>query len=56
METRSKLPPLMDQVESPVDRLGGDGAYDTYEIWDLLKERKIQGIIPPQSLFGGIGS
>lgn len=43
-----QVPPLLDQVESPVDRFGGDGAYDTYEIWDLLKERKIQGIIPPQ--------
>jgi hypothetical protein len=43
-----QLPSLLDQVKSPVDRAGGDGAYDTYEVWDLLKERKILGIIPPQ--------
>ena len=43
-----QLPDLLDQVKSPVDRLGGDGAYDTYEVWDLLKEKNIQGIIPPQ--------
>jgi len=43
-----QLPGLLDQVKSPVDRAGGDGAYDTYEVWDLLKERNIQGIIPPQ--------
>ncbi len=41
-------PDLLDQVKSPVDRLGGDGAYDTHEVWDLLKEKNIQGIIPPQ--------
>lgn len=43
-----QLPGLLDQVKSPIDRVGGDGAYDTYEIWELLKEREIQGIIPPQ--------
>lgn len=26
----------------------GDGAYNTYEIWELLKDYKIEGIIPPQ--------
>jgi hypothetical protein len=39
---------LLDQVESPVDRVSGDGAYDTYDIWSLLKERDIEGVIPPQ--------
>lgn len=43
-----QVPALLDQVESTVDRFGGDGAYDTYEVWELLKERAIQGIIPPQ--------
>jgi hypothetical protein len=28
--------------------VSGDGAYDTYDIWSLLKERVIEGIIPPQ--------
>jgi len=39
---------MLGQVESPVDRFSGDGAYDTYEIWALLKELEIEGIIPPQ--------
>jgi hypothetical protein len=43
-----QLPGLLDQVKSPVDRAGGDGAYDTYEVWELLKKKNIQGIIPPQ--------
>ena len=39
---------MLEQVESPIDRFSGDGAYDTYEIWKLLKDKEIQGIIPPQ--------
>jgi len=39
---------LIKQVESPIDKFSGDGAYDTYEIWSLLKELEIEGIIPPQ--------
>lgn len=39
---------MLEQIESPIDKFSGDGAYDTYEIWKLLKESKIEGIIPPQ--------
>ncbi len=39
---------MLEQVEPPIDRFGGDGAYDTYEIWKLLKEKGIEGIIQPQ--------
>jgi len=39
---------LLKQVESPIDKFSGDGAYDTYEIWKMLKEKEIEGIIPPQ--------
>jgi len=39
---------MLEQVESPIDKFSGDGAYDTYEIWTLLKEMEIEGIIPPQ--------
>lgn len=39
---------MLEQVESPIDKFSGDGAYDTYEIWELLKEKGIEGIIPPQ--------
>lgn len=39
---------MLEQVETPIDRFSGDGAYDTYETWKLLKEKGIEGIIPPQ--------
>jgi Transposase DDE domain len=39
---------MLEQVKSPIDKFSGDGAYDTYEVWELLKELKIEGIIPPQ--------
>ena len=39
---------MLGQIKSPVDKFSGDGAYDAYEIWELLKEEKIEGIIPPQ--------
>lgn len=39
---------ILDQVDSPIDKFSGDGAYDAYEIWKLLKDRTIEGIIPPQ--------
>ena len=28
--------------------MSGDGAYDSYYIWESLKQRGIEGIIPPQ--------
>jgi len=39
---------MLEQIKSPIDKFSGDGAYDTYEIWTLLKEVDIEGIIPPQ--------
>jgi hypothetical protein len=39
---------LLEQVESPIDRFSGDGAYDAFSIWEMLKDAGIEGIIPPQ--------
>lgn len=39
---------LLEQVKTTVDKFSGDGAYDTFEIWTLLKKLNIEGIIPPQ--------
>ena len=39
---------MLNKVNTQVDRFSGDGAYDTYDVWELLKERFIEGIIPPQ--------
>jgi hypothetical protein len=33
---------LLEQVESPIDKFSGDGAYDTFDIWNLLKEKKMR--------------
>lgn len=39
---------MLQQVESEIEKFSGDGAYDTYDIWELLKSLQIEGIIPPQ--------
>lgn len=39
---------LINQVKPPIDKFSGDGAYDTYQIWQTLKDQEIEGIIPPQ--------
>ena len=39
---------MLGQVECPIGKFGGDGAYDTRDIWELLEGKGIEGIIPPQ--------
>jgi Transposase DDE domain len=39
---------LLDQVNGPVDAFYGDGAYDQWKVYDSLRGRKIQPIIPPR--------
>ena len=39
---------MLDQVECPIGEFSGDGAYDTQNIWTLLEDKEIDGIIPPQ--------
>lgn len=39
---------MLKQIKSIIDKFSGDGSYDTLEVWDLLKEQGVQGIIPPQ--------
>jgi hypothetical protein len=39
---------MLKQIKSTIDKFSGDGAYDTYKVWKLLKKLKIEGIIPPQ--------
>lgn len=43
-----QVPDLLAQVESPIGRFSGDGAYDAYEVWSILKQRGIEGLIPPK--------
>ena len=47
----SILPEIVDQVLDngvDVDKVGADGAYDTYDNWDLLEELEIECIVPPR--------
>ena len=47
----SVVPDLLSQSEEGgilVDKFGSDGAYDTYDTWDLLSDLDIQAIIPPR--------
>ena len=39
---------LIDQVESPIDKVLGDGIYDTRKAYDPLHKRNIKRIIPPR--------
>jgi hypothetical protein len=41
-----QVPALLAEVESPVAKLYGDGAYDAWKLYDALAE--IQPVIPPQ--------
>jgi hypothetical protein len=39
---------LLTQIESPVAKLYGDGAYDRWELYDELAQEEIQPVIPPR--------
>jgi len=39
---------LLEQTDAEIDKFSGDGAYDTYEVWSMLQELGIEGVIPPQ--------
>lgn len=42
------VPALLAQVESPVARLYGDGAYDKWKLYDGLAQAEIEPVIPPR--------
>lgn len=48
VDDASQLEPMLDQIDQRISKIGADGAYDKEKCWDLLKERHIQGIIPPR--------
>jgi hypothetical protein len=39
---------LLEQIESPIDSFGGDGAYDQWKVYEGLAEQEIEAIIPPR--------
>lgn len=42
------LPDLLDQINSPLSQASGDGAYDSFENYDLLHKRGAKITIPPR--------
>ena len=41
--------PLVANITYPIARLSGDGAYDQMKVYDELKTRRIEPVIPPRS-------
>ena len=39
---------MLDQVQVPIDKFSGDGAYDKSKYWDALEQRLIRDIISPR--------
>jgi hypothetical protein len=42
------VPALLAQIDAPVAKLYGDGAYDKWKLYDGLAEAEIQPVIPPR--------
>jgi hypothetical protein len=42
------FPDLLDQIDEPLSQASGDGAYDSFENYDLLHKRGIKITIPPR--------
>jgi hypothetical protein len=42
------LPDLLEQIDSPLHQASGDGAYDSFENYDLLHKRGAKITIPPR--------
>jgi hypothetical protein len=40
--------PLVEQIENPICKFGGDGAYDKVKVYDYLEQEEITPIIPPR--------
>jgi len=44
----AQVPDLLEQIQEPIERFSGDGAYDKSKCWDVLDQYGIEGIIPPR--------
>ncbi len=42
------LPDLLEQVEEQISQVSADGAYDSRDCYDLIREREARAAIPPQ--------
>lgn len=39
---------MLEQVQEPIEKFSGDGAYDKSTCWDILEQYGIEGIILPR--------
>ncbi len=42
------LPDLLDQIESEIEQVSGDGSYDKRNCYEAIREREARAAIPPQ--------
>ena len=42
------VPALLEQVENPIERAAGDGAYDRQVVYDALESRSARAVVPPR--------
>jgi Transposase DDE domain len=42
------VPEILAQIDSPVAKLYGDGAYDRWKLYDVLEREEIMPVIPPR--------
>src|SRR5687767_13217923 len=42
------VPPILAQIDPPVAKLYGDGAYDKWKLYDVLEQEAIMPVIPPR--------
>jgi IS5 family transposase len=43
------LPDILEQIDSPISQVSGDGGYDTFGCYDTIAERGAKATIPPRS-------
>ncbi|MDZ8258969.1 IS5 family transposase [Nostoc sp. ChiQUE01b] len=43
------LPDLLEQIDSEIEQVSGDGAYDTFDCYDTITRRGAKAAIPPRS-------
>ncbi len=43
------LPDILEQIDSPIEQVSGDGGYDTFGCYDTIAERGAKATIPPRS-------
>lgn len=43
-----QVEPLLDEIETPINSLAGDGAYDQWKVYQTLATKEIESIIPPR--------